>query len=84
MAITEQDLRLDMLNTLLTTPHRELAKVWPIHDDMAAKDPKVVDLVKQRGLKPFAEFGKTLTATIRTHADENRQLIRETAADGGR
>ena len=50
----------------------------------AAKDPKVVDLVKQRGLKPFAEFGKTLTAKIRTHTDENRQLIRETAADGGR
>ena len=52
--------------------------------EKAAKDPKVVDLVKQRGLKPFSEFGKTLTATVRGHADENSQLIRETAADGGR
>ena len=36
----EQDLRLRLLNTLLTTPHRDLAAVWPVHRDMAATDPR--------------------------------------------
>lgn len=36
----EQDLRLELLNSLLTTPHRELAKIWPIHQEMVAKDPR--------------------------------------------
>jgi hypothetical protein len=36
----EQDLRLGLLNSLLTTPHRELAKIWPIHQEMVAKDPR--------------------------------------------
>jgi hypothetical protein len=35
----EQDLRLALLNSLLTTPHRELAKIWPLHEEMVAKDP---------------------------------------------
>jgi hypothetical protein len=36
----EQDLRLEILNSLLTTPHRELTKIWPVHRDMVAKDPR--------------------------------------------
>jgi hypothetical protein len=40
MAHTEQDLRLNILNTLLTTPHRKLADVYPIHKDMVAQDPR--------------------------------------------
>jgi hypothetical protein len=36
----EQDLRLAILNSLLTTPHRQLAQIWPIHQDMVAKDPR--------------------------------------------
>lgn len=36
----EQDLRLELLNTLLTTPHRELEKIWPVHKEMVAKDPR--------------------------------------------
>jgi hypothetical protein len=36
----EQDLRLDILNTLLTTPHRELAQIWPIHRELAELDPR--------------------------------------------
>jgi hypothetical protein len=36
----EQDLRLEILNSLLTTPHRDLATIWPIHQEMAAKDPR--------------------------------------------
>ena len=36
----EQDLRLELLNSLLTTPHRELAKIWPVHQNMVGKDPR--------------------------------------------
>jgi hypothetical protein len=36
---SETDTRLGMLNTLLTTPHRDLAKVYPIHKDMIEQDP---------------------------------------------
>lgn len=36
----EQDLRLEMLNTLLTTPHRKLEAVWPVHRELIAKDPR--------------------------------------------
>jgi hypothetical protein len=35
----EQDLRLEILNTLLTTPHRQLAQIWPVHSEMVQKDP---------------------------------------------
>src|SRR5262245_43998259 len=40
MATHEQDIRLEILNTLLTTPHRELGKVWPVHREMAEQDPR--------------------------------------------
>src|SRR5215510_3131871 len=36
----EQDLRLELLNSLLTTPHRQLAQIWPVHQEMVAKDPR--------------------------------------------
>src|SRR5580765_811981 len=36
----EQDLRLELLSSLLTTPHRQLAQIWPIHQNMVAKDPR--------------------------------------------
>jgi hypothetical protein len=40
MATTEQDVRLNLLNTLLTTPHRKLDEVWPVHREMVAADPR--------------------------------------------
>jgi hypothetical protein len=40
MATKEQDLRLHILNTLLTTPHRRLAQIWPVHRDIVAQDPR--------------------------------------------
>jgi hypothetical protein len=40
MAMNEQDLRLQLLNTLLTTPHRQLDQIWPVHRDMVAQDPR--------------------------------------------
>jgi hypothetical protein len=36
----EQDLRLNILNTLLTTPHRQLATIWPVHQEMVGQDPR--------------------------------------------
>ena len=35
----ESDVRLALLNSLLTTPHRDLALVKQQHADMVAKDP---------------------------------------------
>jgi hypothetical protein len=40
MAVNEQDLRLSILNTLLTTPHRKLEQVWPVHQEMVRQDPR--------------------------------------------
>jgi hypothetical protein len=40
MSAREQDIRLEILNTLLTTPHRELGKAWPVHREMAEADPR--------------------------------------------
>src|SRR5687768_806909 len=37
---SEQDLRLGILNTLLTTPHRDLAQTWPVHREMVEADPR--------------------------------------------
>ncbi|NOX53128.1 MAG: hypothetical protein GXP27_01545, partial [Planctomycetes bacterium] len=39
MTTNEQDIRLNILNTLLTTPHRDLQEVWPVHREMVEQDP---------------------------------------------
>lgn len=39
MHTAERDLRLEMLNSLLTTPHRELSKVAELHKTMVELDP---------------------------------------------
>lgn len=39
MLSAEKDLRLEMLNSLLTTPHRQLEKVAEVHKDMLELDP---------------------------------------------
>jgi hypothetical protein len=36
---SEQDLRLHILNTLLTTPHRNLQEIWPVHAELVKQDP---------------------------------------------
>jgi hypothetical protein len=40
MANAEQDLRLEILNTLLTTPHRKLEQIWPVHKSLIERDPR--------------------------------------------
>jgi len=37
---TEQDLRLKLFNTLLTTPHRDLASIYPVHQEILTADPR--------------------------------------------
>lgn len=39
MQSTEKDIRLEILNTLLTTPHRKLDAIWPVHKEMVDLDP---------------------------------------------
>lgn len=39
MTNSERDLRLDMLNSLLTTPHRKLTEVGTLHNQMITQDP---------------------------------------------
>jgi hypothetical protein len=36
----EQDLRLEILNTLLTSPHRKLDEIWPVHRVLVERDPR--------------------------------------------
>jgi hypothetical protein len=38
--VHERDPRLDILNTLLTTPHRQLMALWPVHQELCGKDPR--------------------------------------------
>ena len=40
MTAAERDPRLDILNTLLTTPHRKLEQLWGVHDELARMDPR--------------------------------------------
>lgn len=40
MATDEQDLRVKLFNTLLTTPHRDLAGIYPVHQEIIAQDPR--------------------------------------------
>lgn len=39
MTDTERDVRLEILNSLLTTPHRQLEEVAALHDTMLERDP---------------------------------------------
>lgn len=56
----ERDSRLAILNTLLTTPHRKLDQVYPVHAEMIAQDPLF-----------YAHLGAWYTATgdIRDHKE---------------
>jgi hypothetical protein len=36
----EEDVRLEVLNALLKTPHRNLQEVWPVHQELSVKDPR--------------------------------------------
>jgi hypothetical protein len=40
MATNEQDLRLKLFNALLTTPHRDLSSIYPVHQEIITQDPR--------------------------------------------
>ena len=40
MSTREHDIRVEILNTLLTTPHRALDRVWPVHEQLISRDPR--------------------------------------------
>ncbi len=40
MQACERDLYLDVFNALLTTPHRQLERTWPVHREMVEKGPR--------------------------------------------
>lgn len=40
MADNEQDPRLKLFNSLLTTPHRDLAGIYPVHQEIIKQDPR--------------------------------------------
>jgi hypothetical protein len=40
MVTVEQDLRLKLLNALLTTPHKDLGSIYPVHQEILDKDPR--------------------------------------------
>lgn len=40
MTRNEQDIRLELLNTLLTTPHRKLEEIYPVHKQIVSADPR--------------------------------------------
>src|SRR5690349_20778937 len=39
MQNAERDMRLELLNSLLTTPHRKLEQVGALHDEIVKRDP---------------------------------------------
>jgi hypothetical protein len=40
MTTNEQDLRVNLLNTLLVTPHRDLNSIYPVHQEILKQDPR--------------------------------------------
>ena len=40
MTTNERDMRAELLNTLLTTPHRDLAALHPLHQAIVDQDPR--------------------------------------------
>ena len=39
MTVNEQDLRVKLFNSLLTTPHRDLSGIYPVHQEIIGTDP---------------------------------------------
>jgi hypothetical protein len=72
----EQDVRLEMLNALLTTPHRRIDLVWPLHQQLIEKDPRSScswpsgittraksAITRKHSSSPFFSASSTATAT---------------------
>ncbi len=84
MTNAERDLRLDMLNSLLTTPHRQLAQVAELHRTMARLDPifyghLAVWYQRNGDVRDHKEVfvGNLLTSDVPEHRDAGFVLLQE-------
>ncbi len=84
MNTTERDLRLEMLNSLLTTPHRELGKVAELHKMMVELDPVfyghlAVWYQNNGDVRDHKEvfIGNLLTSHLTEHRDAGFVLLQE-------
>lgn len=84
MNATERDLRLDMLNSLLTTPHRDLGRVAALHAGMAERDPifygHLAAWYQRNGdVRDHKEVfvGNLLTSDLQEHRDAGFVLLQE-------
>jgi hypothetical protein len=80
----EQDLRLEMLNSLLTTPHRQLEQVAQLHTNMISQDPLfyghlAVWYQKHGDVRDHQEVfvGNLLTSSLETHRDAGFMMLQE-------
>ncbi len=80
----EQDLRLEMLNSLLTTPHRQLEQVAQLHSNMISQDPLfyghlAVWYQKHGDVRDHQEVfvGNLLTSSLETHRDAGFMMLQE-------
>jgi hypothetical protein len=84
MQTQERDLRLDMLNSLLTTPHRQLEKVAEVHKEMVARDPLfyghlAVWYQRNGDVRDHKEVfvGNLLVSDVPEHRDAGFMLLQE-------
>lgn len=82
MTRTERDLRLELLNSLLDTPHRNLELVAPLHDEALALDPRFYGHLavwyQQEGVvRDHQEvfIANLLTSDWQTHRDAGFMLL---------
>ena len=84
MNTIERDLRLDILNSLLTTPHRKLEKVADLHNMMVELDPLfyghlAVWYQHNGDVRDHKEVfvGNLLTSTLTDHRDAGFMMLQE-------
>jgi hypothetical protein len=84
MNTAERDLRLDMLNSLLTTPHRQLEQVAKLHEDMLQRDPifyghLAVWYQRTGDVRDHKEVfaGNLLASSLTEHRDAGYVLLQE-------
>jgi hypothetical protein len=84
MPAAERDLRLEILNSLLTTPHRKLEEVATVHAEMAQRDPLfyghlAVWYQRNGDVRDHHEVfvGNLLTSDLPEHRDAGFMLLQE-------
>jgi hypothetical protein len=84
MNTAERDIRLEMLNSLLTTPHRELAQVAKLHAEMIQRDPlfyghMAVWYQRNGDVRDHKEvfIANLLTSALTEHRDAGFALLQE-------